>query len=148
MGLFDKYKVFPEVPRNGDYVARITDINESSHSMNVEFTPYEERKGKRIRYAPVYLRITESNREYSGAASFIDIFNNFIDLEDIIDNVVGITIKNNQKDGVTYHNVVDVFVLEDDEENETESTETEDTELVAEEEEETEDYPEAEEDEF
>lgn len=148
MGLFDKYKVLPEVPGNGDYVARITDINESRYSMSVEFTPYEERKGKRIRYAPVYLRITESNSERSGAASFIDIFNGFIHTEDIVNCVVGITIKNNQKDGVTYHNVVDVFELEDDEEEETESTETEDTELVAEEEEETEDYPEVEEDEF
>lgn len=115
--LFAKYKVFPAVPGPGNYLARINDIREYRNSLTVEFAPFVETKGKVIWYAPVYLKITENNTGYSAAANFIEIFRDFENYDDIIGYVIGITIKDNVKDDFVYHNVVDVFIPEDDEEN-------------------------------
>lgn len=121
--LFAKYKVYREVPRNGDYIAKIADVHQFCDSLKVEFIPFAYVKGKLVRFAPVFLRINESNNYYSAAANFIEIFKEFDDFEDVVGSVVGITIKDNTKDGVVYHNVVDVFLWEDEEDEETETTE-------------------------
>lgn len=157
--LFAKYKVYHEVPGSGDYIAKITDINQYHNTLIVDFIPYEDKKGKLIRYAPVCLRITDNNKFYSAAANFIELFEEFESFDEIVGYVVGITIKDKEKDGVIYHNIVDVYGLEDEEVESTDKVEEvqasesdlEEAEqpLEAEEVEEAEeDYTEVEEDEF
>lgn len=119
--LFEKYKVYPEITESGEYYAEIADIKQTRSNLTVVFNPYDERKGKRIRLAQVFLKITESNRCYSGAASFIDIFEEYDYFEDIIGCVVGIEVKVVEGENRLFQNVVNVFVLEDEDDEELEN---------------------------